>query len=1122
TEECFILLNHDLQIVSFNRQFQQLYARFLGKDVAKGDCILDYAEPERRAIVKEMYMRVLQGTEEYRESRIPLPDASEKNFAVKYKPAKDEQGEIIGAFVSVIDITEKKKMEKLQEFEKRDKEALINTTEDLIWTVGSDFKLIAANHAFLNGIKKKSGIALSPGDDLMHNAGHTPEFLKLWEGLYNRALAGNSFIEEMYTPSSELYPESWAETRFNPIYDGNMITGIACYRRDTTASRSFQNRLMDINKKLENAQQTAQLGYWELSMDRSTLHWSGEVYKIWGVAEETFHPNYAGFLASIHPDDRELFDNSQKNAFGGKGKLDVEHRIILADSTIKYVHEKGELIYNDQGNPIHFEGTVQDITERKKTEAILIKRDNQLTLAAEMARLGYWEQDIINGIFTFTDEFYAIFKTTAEKVGGYTMSAARYAELFVHPDDRDLVAKLVAESIKSSDASFSFKAEHRIIYATGEIGHISVQFYIVKDDRGRTIKNFGVNQDITERKKAEEEIKEINQRFKYVTKATSDAIWDWDLLNQTIYWGEGFETIFGYRLDGIKTDISSWTDHIHPQDFDRVMKKVLAFIDGTEMKWEDQYRYCRQDQSYAHVVDRGFIIRDAEGKATRMVGSLRDITKKKNEEFALQQSEARHQGIIASQTNYVIRTDLVGNYTYYNQKFLDDFGWLYQDTNLIGMSCMESNMEYHRQIVIDTVEKCFANMNQVFQVEIDKPKKNGGIITTIWDFICLTDSGGQPTEIQCMGIDISERKKAQLALIDTLNEKNTILESIGDAFFAVDKNWIVTYWNSKAETMLGKTKTEVVGNHLWEVFSDSIDSESDRKYRQALQSGQVVQFEDYYPAQSKWYEISAYPSDSGLSVYFKDISERKFSEIQLTDLNGNIRKNAKKLAESNAELEQFAYVASHDLQEPLRMVTSYLSQIEKKYGGVIDDKGKKYIHFAVDGAKRMRQIILDLLEFSRVGRTDDDLENIDLNELIREIQILYIKQIKEKNATLAFDSLPVMRAHRSPLRQVFQNIIGNALKYTKKDIPAHICITAQELQNHWQFAITDNGIGIDKEYFDKIFVIFQRLHHKDEYSGTGIGLAVTKKIIENLGGRIWVESTEGEGSTFFFTLSKQT
>jgi PAS domain S-box-containing protein len=368
--------------------------------------------------------------------------------------------------------------------------------------------------------------------------------------------------------------------------------------------------------------------------------------------------------------------------------------------------------------------------------------------------------------------------------------------------------------------------------------------------------------------------------------------------------------------------------------------------------------------------------------------------------------------------------------------------------------------------------------------------------------------------------DIDTLKKTEIRAKEVLEERNTILESIADAFFAVDKNWTVTYWNNSAEKVLHKTKEEVLHHNLWDVFSDSIGSESYNKYHEAINLNQAMHFEDHYTKLHKWYEISAYPSNAGLSVYFKDITERKLSELLLNNLNVSLHQQAKELSDSNAELEQFAYVASHDLQEPLRMVTSFLTQLELKYHDVIDDRGKKYIHFAVDGAKRMRQIILDLLEYSRVGRFEAQAEEVQINEIIADILILFRKEIDEQGAMVTFTNMPTVNSYKVPIRQLFQNLISNALKYKDPNRKMKISITAVETRKHYQFAIADTGIGIAKEYYEKIFIIFQRLHNKDEYSGTGLGLAIAKKLVENLGGKIWLESTPKEGTTFYFTIEK--
>lgn len=498
--------------------------------------------------------------------------------------------------------------------------------------------------------------------------------------------------------------------------------------------------------------------------------------------------------------------------------------------------------------------------------------------------------------------------------------------------------------------------------------------------------------------------------------------------------------------------------------------------------------------------------------------------------------------------------------------------------------------------------------------------------------------------------DIHQRKIAELAFQKAYDEKNTILESIGDAFFAVDIDWTVTYWNKLAELNLGKKREEVVGRNLWAVYEDAVHLDFYTQYHKAMDSGKIVNFEEYYPAVRKWFEVSAYPSSSGLSVYFKDVSDRKQAELKLkrsnerfekvaqatndaiwdwdilndtlswgggyktlfgydvgkitptlatwlnyihpddletvvasfhrmlgepdsfnwnqeyrfqkanghfsyvidrgvvirdekdepirmvgamTDmterknfevslkqLNATLDVRAKELAVSNAELEQFAYVASHDLQEPLRMITGFLSQLEKHYKDQLDEKAHKYIYFAVDGAKRMRQIILDLLDFSRIGKQDNEKEMLDLKDLVNEVCLLQRKSMEEKSAHIITRSLPVIHHFKAPLTQVFQNLINNALKYSRENIPPRVEIAAEESGTHWTFTVKDNGIGISTDYYDKIFIIFQRLHAKEEYNGTGMGLAIVKKIVENMGGKIWLTSVEGEGTTFYFTLLK--
>ncbi len=252
----------------------------------------------------------------------------------------------------------------------------------------------------------------------------------------------------------------------------------------------------------------------------------------------------------------------------------------------------------------------------------------------------------------------------------------------------------------------------------------------------------------------------------------------------------------------------------------------------------------------------------------------------------------------------------------------------------------------------------------------------------------------------------------------------------------------------------------------------------------------------------------------------QDITTLKQSEQELLHLNKEIQQKVEDLALSNSELEQFAYIVSHDLQEPLRMVTSFLTQIKKKYEPLLDEKGQQYIHFAVDGANRMRNLILDLLEYSRVGRKNMVFESFSLLESIDEAKRNNKKLITETQPDIIIDSMPTVYAGKMAISQVFTNLIHNSLKYCSPDRKPQIHIRVEENSSEYTIYFSDNGIGIEEQFFDKIFILFQRLHHRDEYSGTGIGLALCKKIIENHGGKISVQSKIGKGTTFIFTLPK--
>jgi len=270
-------------------------------------------------------------------------------------------------------------------------------------------------------------------------------------------------------------------------------------------------------------------------------------------------------------------------------------------------------------------------------------------------------------------------------------------------------------------------------------------------------------------------------------------------------------------------------------------------------------------------------------------------------------------------------------------------------------------------------------------------------------------------------------------------------------------------------------------------------------------------------AQERWImgRGRVYADETGtpqrMTGIISDITEHKQDEDELKRIMDD-------LARSNRELEQFAYVASHDLKEPLRMVTSYLRLLEKKYGERLDEKAGQYINFAVDGAERMDRLIDGLLRYSRITSRSADFVMVDTNAVFAEAVANLEQAIRESGAEVTRDGLPQVRGDEMQLMMLMQNLIGNALKYRKEGLPPWVHVTANREGREWVFAVRDNGIGIEPEHHARIFQIFQRLHTQKEYPGTGIGLASCKKIVEHHHGRIWLESIPGEGSTFFFSI----
>jgi PAS domain S-box-containing protein len=397
-------------------------------------------------------------------------------------------------------------------------------------------------------------------------------------------------------------------------------------------------------------------------------------------------------------------------------------------------------------------------------------------------------------------------------------------------------------------------------------------------------------------------------------------------------------------------------------------------------------------------------------------------------------------------------------------------------------------------------------------------RKDGSRFLANISLTALRDSAGNLRGFSEISRDLSERKESEA-------KYRGLLEAAPDAMVVVNRGGEIVLLNVQAEKQFGYRRDELVGqkvkNIIPEGFAERLIADGTRSAAEALAQhiGTGIELSGRRKDGSEFpIEIMLSPLENAegilVTAAIRDISARKKSEEHLV-------KTVRELKRSNDELQQFGYVASHDLQEPLRMVASYTQLLAKRYQGKLDSDADEFIAFAVDGCHRMQGLLKDLLAYSRSATNGKALHEISGEMSLREALSNLRATIQESGAVVTHDSLPAITTDSTQLTQVFQNLVGNAIKYRTAEVPhVHVSVSKNG-GNEWIFSVRDNGLGIAPQYFERIFVLFQRLHGREEFEGTGIGLAICKKIVERLGGRIWVESQPEKGSTFFFALPER-
>jgi PAS domain S-box-containing protein len=642
---------------------------------------------------------------------------------------------------------------------------------------------------------------------------------------------------------------------------------------------------------------------------------------------------------------------------------------------------------------------------------------------------------------------------------------------------------------------------------------------------GRPEGLIGAILDVTARKAAEAAVRDSEERWRATIDSANEGILIYDRALNVVSVNRAAERILKLRA----------AELIGKPGFTSVLPVVGE--DGTPFRQEDRPTRItvrtgkpqtgrvigirRPDGSITWLsVNTSFLRRRDESDYYGVVSTVSDITAQHDAEARLKESEARFRRTFELAGSGIAHIGMDRRFIRVNRRLCEILG--YPEEELLRLTGRQISHPDDLDVINEQRPALYAGEIDAVRVEKRYLRKDGSVVWVHFSMTVERDADGKPLYEIGVYEDITAQLDAQLRLRESEARYRQTFELAASGICHVRDGRFVRV-NRRLCEILGYSEQELLGKHVKEI-SHPDDRDVTDADRARIRKGEIdsARFEKRYiraDGEVVWCRIAiALVRDVfGVPQYevaiFDDITDRKKAEAALTEAHDE-------LTRSNAELEQFAYVASHDLQEPLRMVASYTQLLARRYDDRLDKDAREFMAYIVDGASRMKQLIEDLLAYSRVGTKGIDFKRVSAEAALRRALFNLRSAIDETGAVVTHDPMPTLPADEVQLGQLLQNLIGNALKFRSPAAP-RVHIQTMESELDWQFEVRDNGIGIEPQYYERIFMVFQRLHNKGEYPGTGIGLAICKKVVERHGGRIWVESRPGEGSSFFFTLPKE-
>ncbi len=887
-------------------------------------------------------------------------------------------------------------------------------------------------------------------------------------------------------------------------------------REETERLRSEES-LREADERFKAAFDQAPIGMALISIEKEGagifLRVNHALCDITGYAEDRLIGS--GFHSIAHPDDYDPDLHYVPWMVAGEvTEYEVEKRLLHADGHTIWAQLTTSMVRDGSGNPVYLISQVQDVTERKQAEHDLLESRQRV-------------QSIIDNT---TSIIY-----TKDREGRFDLINRRYEMLHgirreetIGKTYHDLLPAEIAEAQEADDlkvlhSGLTLELEEVVSTRDGERTFLTTKFPLFDPDKATRTPYAvcAVSHDITDRKRAEEALRASEEHFRQIVNTAHDAFVAMDAAGVVTAWNPNAEKTFGWtEKEAVGQSLAIM---IIPTRYREAHFRGLEhFLDTGRGPLFDK----RIEMQALHRAGHEFPV-EMTITPLRVGGDyvfnafMHDISERKQAEEQIRQLA----DIVESSGDAIVRTTPEGVITAWNRGAERQFGYSPQES--IGSSI---EMLDAPGATNSTREDGLSGRG-LSGIETQLCHRQGRTVDVSLTVSPIKEPDGALVGLSYIARDITERKVAERALRDLQDGFRAAFEHapIGVALESIDaqaRGRLLQVNGSLCE-ITGYSSQELLDMTL-EQLTHPDDLEEERRLVDRLLAGEMPNYslEKRYlrrDGSTVWvmHNASTVYNPAGKMLYavaqVEDISERKAAQESLSQAHNELEQRAGDLERSNTDLQQFAYAASHDLSEPLRMVSSYVQLLARRYENKLDADADEFIHFAVDGVTRMQGLIEGLLMYSRAGTSEYVIGPVECSEVVDAALMMLKARLDDTGAEIVVDTLPTVQADENQLAQLFQNLIGNAVKFVTGKTP-RVQVSAERGQDEWCFFVSDNGIGIDPKHAERIFTVFQRLQGRGEYEGSGVGLAICKRIVERHRGRIWVESQPDEGSTFRFTI----